>query len=360
MINNDVVVVDAVAHAYNWTEENSASDWSAAFSAAGYGLHCLVSPEDEHRLSEQEFIADWHPDTLEKVFFEESDVDVIAYHSTPLHDYYKDGLVALDKGVRMRERHPNRVVLYGQINPLEGSKAIDLMEDYVNEMGITALKLYPARYHRGRTIPERLDDPKTGIPLVERALDLGIRSIAVHKAIPFGPTRSSHYQTDDVDEVAAMFPEMNFEIVHGGFAFTEEAAFLLGRFPNVWVNLEVTNSLIINNPRRFAEVIGTFLYWGGADRLMFASGCSFVHPQPIIDALLKFEMPEDLMKGYGYPEFTQEIKHKILGENWCRLHGINVPELKENLRTDTVGQQRAAQSGHAKPWSAIRGGCASD
>lgn len=353
MVNDDILVVDAVAHAYNWTEANFVNRWSPGFSAAGYGLHCLVSPDDDYRLTEQEFIADWHPDDLEEIYFLESDVDIISYHSTPLHDYYKDGLVSLEKGLRMRDRNPDRVVVYGQINPLDGTRALELMETYVKEQGVNALKLYPARYYEGRTLPERFDDPQTGIPLIERALELGIRSIAVHKAIPFGPTRSSHYRTDDIDEVAALFPEMNFEVVHGGFAFTEEAAFLLGRFPNVWVNLEVTNSLIINNPRRFAEVIGTFLYWGGADRLMFASGCSFVHPQPIIDALLAFEMPEEMKAGYDYPDVTDEIKRKILGENFCRLHGLDVNSLKQTVRNDQWADRQRSE-GRRAPWATIR------
>lgn len=352
-MRDGMLIVDAVAHAYNWTEPNFVNRWSPGFSEAGYGLHCLVSPADEHRLTREEFIADWQPDDLEEIFFLESDVDIIAYHSTPLHDYYKDGLVSIEKGLRMRDRNPGRVVIYGQINPLDGDAALRLMEHYARDLDVKAIKLYPARYYQGRTIPERLDDPKFGIPLVEHALKLGIRSIAVHKAIPFGPTRSSHYQTDDIDEVAALFPEMNFEVVHGGFAFTEEAAFLLGRFPNVWVNLEVTNSLIINNPRRFAEVIGTFLYWGGADRLMFASGCSFVHPQPIIDRLLGFSMPADIREGYDYPELTADTKRKILGENFCRLHGIDVQTARQAVSSDRWAKQRAEQ-GRRAPWDTIR------
>ena len=351
-MRGDIFVADAVAHAYDWTEPNFANPWAANFSSAAYGLHCLVSPNNEYRLTQDEFISNWQPETLEKIFFSETDVDLISYHSTPLHDYYKDGLSSLEKGVELKRRNPHRVVLYGNINPLEGSKALEDMEYQVKEFGVSGIKLYPARYYMGRTLPERLDDPKFGVPMVEKAIELGVKAIAVHKAIPFGPTQAYQYRVDDIDEIAAMFPQMNFEIVHAGFAFVEETSFLLGRFPNVYVNLEVTASLAINNPRKFAEAMGNFLYWGGEDRILFATGCSFVHPQPVIESLLNFQMPADLMSGYDYPQMTETVKRKVLGENFCRLHGLDIEHIKQNIASDQWSQGRT--QGNQPPWSTIR------
>ena len=45
------------------------------------------------------------------------------------------------------------------------------------------------------------------------------------------------------------FPDLTFEIVHGGMAFNEETAWLLGRFPNVWVNLETLNIVLVKRAR---------------------------------------------------------------------------------------------------------------
>ncbi len=354
MLADGTLVVDGVAHAYNWSEPNWINAWSPRFSAAGFGLHCLMSRDDETRLTEQEFIDDWRGETLSEVFFTETDVDLVSYHSVPLHDYYHDGLSCLEKGKAMKAADPDRVLLYGFVNPLEGEKALDQIREHADN-GVTALKLYPARYYEGRTIPNRLDDPTMGPPVIELALKLGMKAIACHKAIPFGPTRSSHYRTDDFDEMASLYPEMNFEVVHGGFAFTEETAFLLGRFPNVWVNLEVTASLLMNNPRRFAEVMGQFLYWGGGDRILFASGCSFVHPQPVIDALLAFQIPEDMQEGYGYPAITDAQKRAILGANFCRLHGIDMEAAKAKIANDRWSQKRQAE-GRRAPWATIRNG----
>jgi hypothetical protein len=350
---DDALVVDAVVHAYNWAEPNHRNELAAAFSSAGHGLHCLISPDDDYRATAEEFIRDWPVQAIEQAVFAESQIDFVAFHSVPLWDYYHDGLVSVEKGVAFKQRNPDRTVLYGAINPLEGQAALDKMERQVRELGVTATKIYPAAYYDGRTLPIDLDDTAYGIPMIEKAQELGIKAIAVHKALPFGPTRTASYRVDDLDEVAAQFPEMAFEIVHAGFAFLEETCFLLGRFPNVYANLEVTASLIINNPRRFAEVLGNLMYWGGEDKIIFASGCSFVHPQPVIEAFMAFEMPQDLIDGYGYPQITREAKLKILGRNFLAMHGLDSGEIKARIAGDKW-MQRREQEGLAAPWSALR------
>jgi len=351
---DQTIVVDAVGHAYNWSADNFANALAEGFAAGGYGFHVLLSPDDPHRLGPEEFARDWQAEELEQVFFLETEVDVVCYHGTPLDDYFKDGLVAIDKGVELKRRNPDRVFLYGPINPLEGDRAIAELERQVSEYGIDGVKLYPARYYRGRTLPVQLDDAQHTIPVIERALELGVKVVAVHKAIPFGPTASVNYRTDDVDTAAALYPEMNFEIVHAGYAFLEDTLLLAARFPNVWANLEVTASLAVNNPRRYAEVMGGLLYWGAAERTIFASGCTLVHPQPAIEGLKTYEIPQDLIDGYGYPQLTGEIRRRILGENFLRLHGVDATDLKARIAGDKWSKAREA--GLAPPWHRVREG----
>lgn len=350
-MRDGTLVVDGVVHAYNWSESNWRIPLASTFSHGAYGFHYMLNKPDQYLLSAGEFVRDWSDEELEQVVFGESEVDVVAYHSTPLHDYYLDGLSPLSKGLALKKRNPERVVLYGNINPLEGNKALEEMEQQVTEYGVSGIKLYPARYHEGRTLPIQLDDPHFGVPVVERAVQLGVKSIAVHKAIPFGPTRSQPYHIDDMEEVAVRFPEIAFEVVHAGFAFLEETCFLLARFPNTYVNLEATSGLVLNNPRKFAEVMGYFLFYGGEDRIIFASGCTFAHPQPYIDALMEFQMPRDLVEGYGLPEMTDEVKHKILGANSCRMHDLDMEALKKSVTTDRWG---AGAPDQPAAWQPIR------
>ena len=45
-------------------------------------------------------------------------------------------------------------------------------------------------------------------------------------------------------------------------------------------------------------------------------------PQWQIDALWRFQIPEEMRKKYGYPELTQSAKRKILGLNSAGLYGM--------------------------------------
>ena len=56
---------------------------------------------------------------------------------------------------------PDRTVFWGTINPLEGRKALELMERQVEEFGARAFKLYNVRYDYGQHFPWRMDDPQS-------------------------------------------------------------------------------------------------------------------------------------------------------------------------------------------------------
>jgi predicted TIM-barrel fold metal-dependent hydrolase len=344
----DWVVADGVVHAYNLSQDNAISHLTPVFSEAFYVLHDMLSPS-EFKLDHGSFMRDWSDVDLERILFLESQVDVAGYHALPLFDYYRDGLSSLEKGVRLRDRNPGRIILYGTVNPLEGVRALEELEAQVKGYGIRGVKVYPAHYYRGKTLPVRLDDPSFGIPLIEKAIEQGIRVIAVHKVIPFGLSHQKYYRLDDVEEVAGRYPEVIFEIVHGGFAFLEETAFLVARFFNVYVNLEVTSNLIINHERRFAEVLGRLLEVKAEDRVIFGTGCMLFHPRPVIEKFIRFQMPEDMVKEYGYPQVTPGVKRKILGENYLRMHNIDPDE----VRRINDAWSRERERGLRRPWSTL-------
>ena len=54
----------------------------------------------------------------------------------------------------------------------------------------------------------------------------------------------------------------------------------------------------------------------GSDSVWYGS------PQWQIEALWRFQIPEEMQKKYGYPELTEQTKRKILGLNSARLYGM--------------------------------------
>ena len=59
--------------------------------------------------------------------------------------------------------------------------------------------------------------------------------------MPFGAP-VDYYKIGDMETAITRFPEMNFQMVHAGFAFVEETAIYLRSYKNFYANLEATIS----------------------------------------------------------------------------------------------------------------------
>ena len=341
MTPDGYLVADAVVHGWNMTETNCANHIAEDMTRELHGLSNRLTPP-EYRVPDDVWHRDRSAAELERVVFGESDTDFAIYHNTPLFDFFEDGASALETGVELRENNPGRVALYGGVDPLRDGWE-DHMDHLVDDLGVDGIKLYPSEFSDGETLDVRLDREDRALPVVRRADELDVDVVAVHKAVPIGPSSQRNLDTEDVEAVAPRFPDLQFEVIHAGFAFLEDAALAL-RHPNVWANLEITANYLTAKPRLFAEVLGELLFWGGPDRILFATGTTFTHPQPLIEAFLDFEMPADLQAEFGYPAVTDEMKRRILGLNALELHGIDPRSIEPNAREGPD---------HPEPWSTI-------
>jgi predicted TIM-barrel fold metal-dependent hydrolase len=263
--------------------------------------------------------------------YDESDTDMLVAMPLPLTDLFRDGLSPWETCAELASRDPDRTVFWGTVNPLEGRKALDLMERQVGEFGAKAFKFYNVRYDYGSPFPWRMDDPKVAFPIFEKARELGVNLIGVHKGVPLGPQPIEATQTWDMDGAAANFPDINFVIFHVGLPFLDETCWQLIRYPNLYASLAATINFVVRAPRMFAEIIGKLLFWCGEDKIVYGSEAPIFHPQWALRAFMDFSIPQDLCDGYGYPQLTDVAKRKILGENLLRLHGMDVEATKERL-----------------------------
>jgi hypothetical protein len=344
------MIIDAVVHAYNFRDDNLIyPPYSQRFSEGTYAHHRMWSPEgSEYVLDRHEFVVDFDEEDTADAVFSESPVDMAVYHATPIYDFFGDGMVSIEKGVRLKARHPGRVLLYGAVSLLDRDSALRQLEQLVGDHAIDGVKFYPAVFVEGRTVHTSLADEDVAFPVLRRAVELGIRNVAVHKSMPLGPTATAPYRVDDVAGAAAMFPEVNFQIVHAGVAFTEETALLLGRLPNVYANLEGTFGYLARRPRTFYEAIGLMAEWsGGYQQLIFASGCNVAHPAPLIESFQAGQMPEDLVSERGYPALDEAAKAAVLGGNFARIH-----DLGDRVVPDDEFTVRGAAA--PRPWSRLR------
>ena len=321
---NGAFVFDCVAHVFNFDKDNAFGKAGEMFDNHLYAFHQVLTPEGERVMSAEEFLREWTPEEIDRMVFDESDTDMLIAMPLPLTDMFKDGLSPWERCAELAQLRPEKTVFWGSINPLEGRKALDLMERQVNEFGAKAFKLYNVRYDYGQHFPWRMDDPKIAFPIFEKAQELGVSLIGVHKGVPLGPQHVEHTQTWDMDGAAENFPDINFVIYHVGLPFLDEVCWQLIRFPNLYASLAATVNFVVRAPRQFAEVLGKLLFWCGEDKIIYGSEVPIWHPQWALKAFSEFELPQDLIDGYGYPQLTDQAKRKILGENLLRLHGMDV------------------------------------
>lgn len=327
------IVVEGVAHNYNFEYKNLVAPEVGGFlGEIIYGLHCNAGGE-EYSLDRDTFMNGAGADAIGRAILDESQSDVIVYHETPIYSQFKDGGSNLETGLRMRELWPNRTIIYGAVAPLRPG-AVKRVDELVDVYGIKAIKLYPIDVLDGRVRSLDMSDPEVCFPVFQRARERGVKVVAIHKALPIGPGPVSALGLGDIEGAALAFPDLTFEIVHGGMAFVEETAVMLQSLPNITVNLEGTAYYAKLAPRKFLEAIGAFLAAGGEDRIIWATGCDAAHPRPLIEAFWDLEMPRDLVEGYGYPELTAERKAKILGSNFLRMHGLDEQDLRRRIQGD--------------------------
>jgi predicted TIM-barrel fold metal-dependent hydrolase len=319
-------------------------------------MHTSWSHED-YVCPPEAFVRRWDAESMASVVFFESETDLAIYHDVSLTPVLRDGGTPIAVGAEMARALPGRVLLYGGIDSTAPtSAAIEQMDRLREDYGVVGFKFYPvtgAYDANGRADGVLFNDVDRMYPLLRHAQKIGVRHVAMHKAVPFRREPLDPYlNVNDVDEAAVAFPDLTFEVVHSGMAFLEETAYQLGRHPNVYANLEITVNLVVRYPRRFARILGSLLALGGPDKILYGTGCMLTHAQPIIEAFRRFEMPKDLVEEEGFPPVDAETKEKILGGNLLRLHGIDEADLQRRLAGDEVSKARAGR-GLAPAWSRL-------
>ena len=332
MIGNDAIVFDGVAHVFNFEKKNALGPAGEMFINHLYAFHNVLTPEGEPLMPAEEFLRQWTVDDIDEMVYEHSSTDMLCAMPLPLTDLFRDGLSPWEECAELAARRPDRTVFWGSVNPLEGRHALDLMERQVGEFGAKAFKFYNVRYDFGQPFPWRMDDPRVAFPVFEKAQELGVNLIGVHKGVPLGPQPIEATQTWDMDGAAANFPDINFVIFHVGLPFIDEVCWQLIRHPNLYASIAATINFVVRAPRQFAETLGKLLFWCGEDKIVYGSEAPIWQPQWALDAFWNFELPQDLVEGYGYPQLTEQAKRKILGENLLRLHGMDVEETRARLR----------------------------
>jgi hypothetical protein len=200
------------------------------------------------------------------------------------------------------------------------------LHEYVEIYKVSGLKLYT--FDSTKQKGWWFDDEKRAYPLWEECRKLGIKNIGCHKGIPFGQFYARYAHVEDFDATADDFLDLNFIAYHSAWPYHQELAALKGFKPqrkNLYCEMGSTFAATVSSrPMECAHVLGTLLRDIGPDYVMWGTdSLLWGNPQWQIDAFRKFQIPDQLVEGYGYPKLTPEIKRKVFGENAARIWGIN-------------------------------------
>jgi len=242
---------------------------------------------------------------------------------------------------QINEETPGRVMTLGTIEPNQPGH-MEKLERYFREVGMTGLKLYP--WDATKTGGWWADDEKLAYPIWEKCIELGIKNIHIHKGLPATWTQVKYVHPSDMDGPIRDFPQLNFIVYHSGWPYVDELCGLnQGRPPNanLYTDLGATFAILMNTPMALCHDMGKLLRWIGADHICWGTDSPiWGAPQFLIDAFRKFTIPDELIGGYGYPEFTDEHKDLIFGKNMARLYDLDIDAIKAGHKNDKIEQGR--------------------
>jgi len=272
-----------------------------------------------------------------------------------------------------------RLLLHDVIAPNFGdlSMRLDEMDRTADTGEVAAFKVYTAWGPGGQGYA--LDDPAIGIPVVERARDLGVMTICGHKGLPLLEFDRSQNDPRDMVALSRQYPDMNFVIYHSAFeretterAYDPAAAragvdslvralheFGVGPNENVYAELGTTWREVLARPDEAAHVLGKLLLHLGEDRLLWGTDAVWYgSPQPQIMAFRAFQIGEDYQARFGYPALTDDIKRKVFGLNAAALFDIDVEATRCALDADGLAVARlehaslVEEGAISTPWEA--------
>jgi uncharacterized protein len=323
----------------------------AAATAPGLGyLQCLGADE---------FIKD---------IFLDSDTDLIVLSFVP--STRKDEPLTIEEAAataqiveKMEGTH--RVYLHGRVNPNQAGD-LDGMDMLAERFPIAAWKTYTQWGPDGKGF--YLDDD-VGIAFIEKARKLGIRTIAIHKGLPFGQQSYEHSTCVDVGRVAKRFPDVKFLIYHSGFVpgaaegpydpkrrdgidalCTSLVENSIAPNANVYAELGSTWRFLMRDPNAAAHALGKlFKYVGESNVLWGTDSIWYGSPQDQIQAFRTFQIADALADKHGYARLTPALRAKVFGRNALSVYKVSGDVLKKHLPRDRVAQERLDYRERADP-----------
>jgi uncharacterized protein len=308
--------------------------------------------------------------------FVDSDTDIAVLSAVPADP--QENPLTTAEAARTREMIERlggnkRLLIHGGVQP-QVPGALDYMQAQAEELKVNAWKAYTQWGPTGTGY--WLHDKKYGIPMLEMARKLGVKTFAVHKGVPLpgvmeGQNSEKYADPRDMGRTAKMFPDINFLVYHSAFIpgvpegpydpkeknprgvnalIRTFEKYGLARTGNLYAEVGATWRILMQDPNQAAHVIGKLLKYVGEDRILWGTDCVwFGSPQDQIQAFRTFQISEEFQEKYGYPQLTAQARAKIFGLNAARVYGIDPQRAATKILDDGIAAMRAEARGVPDP-----------
>ncbi|MCW5625669.1 MAG: amidohydrolase family protein [Burkholderiales bacterium] len=299
------------------------------------------------------------PDEFVKDVFMDSDTDLMVLSFVPSRREAEPLTIEeAHATARIVERlnGTHRLYIHGRVNPNQPGD-LDGMDELAARYPVAAWKTYTQWGPDGKGF--FLDDAP-GIALIEKARKLGIKNIAVHKGLSFGPQSYEHSTCVDIGRVAKRYPDVNFLIYHSGFvAGADEGPHDPKRIDgvdalvtslqrndvkpgsNVYAELGSTWRFAMRDPNTAAHTLGKLLKACGPKNVLWGTDSIWYgSPQDQIQAFRTFQIAPELRDKHGYPEITPAMRADIFGLNALKIYPVPADVLQKHTKQDKVAIAR--------------------
>ncbi|MBW3566509.1 MAG: amidohydrolase [Proteobacteria bacterium] len=308
------------------------------------------------------------PDQFLKDVFMDSDTDMMVLSFVP--STHEEEPLTIEEAAATQEivakmDGSHRLLVHGRVNPNQEGD-IARMDELAGKWKVSAFKTYTQWGPDGKGF--FLDDD-VGIAFIEKARELGVRNIAIHKGLPFGRQSYEHSLCDDVGRVAKKFSDMNFLIYHSGFvAGHPEREFDpkrnegidsliksvvendVAENTNVYAELGSTWRYLMRDPDSAAHSLGKLFKYIGEDNVLWGTDSIWYgSPQDQIQAFRTFQISPELRERFGYPAMTPKLRAKVFGLNAMKPYNISAEEMQKRMAGDRVAQERLAYADNPDP-----------
>jgi predicted TIM-barrel fold metal-dependent hydrolase len=257
-----------------------------------------------------------------------------------------------------RVTQSKRMLAHGLVTPQLGAADLDFMQMQADTLKIDAWKAYTGSCPKGFTHGWFLDDEKVAYPMLEKARQLGVKRLCVHKGLPLGPVADYNHPRDLI-QAAKDFPDIDFLVYHSGLLgvstaeasgnvpWTTEFCAMKKKAPgisNIYMELGSTFAqLVTTNPAACAHVLGQMIDAFGADHVLWGTDSIWYGtPQWQIEAMRRFEIPEAMIALHGYAPLTAAVKERIFGLNAAKVFSVDVNAKRNEIPGDYLSQMRMA------------------